>query len=554
MKHLRKLVPAYGLSDLISSTWNAVSKVRFLLVSNRILSERVDGRTEDSLDEKPITYSVWDLKRIHSLAVAGSSREDLVVDLKNDFGGTIPILPARQSDDDLESYLAAVPGEVLANIYDRWGARLLEQNVRVFLQSRGKVNKAIRKTLEYEPNMFFAFNNGITATAEALEIQDDGDHMRLCSLKNFQIVNGGQTTASIHVAKLNGVDISKTFVQMKLSIVDSERATALVPKISEYANSQNRVTAADFFSNHPFHVRIEEFSRRLFAPSPEGSFRQSKWFYERARGQYADARARLSRSQRKKFDLEFPRKQLLTKTDLAKHWNVWECRPHEVSLGAQKNFAAFARRIDQAWEKSPDDFNEFWFREAVAKSIVFKATERIVSAQSWYQGGYRANIVAYAIAKIAYDINRNDMALDFTTIWRLQTITSSMMKSVEVVAREIHEVLTNPPNWTSNVTEWAKKEQCWTKARNRNIKWLKELDDELISKEEQTEIREDGKKGQRILNGIEAQIAVVNAGAQFWADALAWGKSRNLLTPTEVGILEVATRNTYSNSYRKTIG
>ena len=213
-----------------------------------------------------------------------------------------------------------------------------------------------------------------------------------------------------------------------------------------------------------------------------------------------------------------------------------------MSLGAQKNFAAFARRIDQTWAKSPDDVNELWFREAVAKSIVFKATERVVSAQSWYQGGYRANIVAYSIAKIAYDINKNGKALDFSTIWRLQTITSSMMKSVEVVAREIHEVLTNPPNWISNVTEWAKKEQCWTEARNRNIKWIEELDDELISKEEQTEIREDGKKGQRILNGIEAQIAVVNAGAQFWADALEWGKTRNLLSPTEVGILEVATR------------
>ena len=158
--------------------------------------------------------------------------------------------------------------------------------------------------------------------------------------------------------------------------------------------ARNRVSAADFFANHPFHVRIEGFSRRILAPSPDGTFRQSKWFYERARGQYADARANLTAAQRKKFDLENPRNQLFTKTDLAKFLNVWEQRPHEVSLGAQKNFAAFAQRIGQAWSKSPDDLNEAWYRAAIAKAIVFKSTERLVSAQSWYQGGYRANIVA----------------------------------------------------------------------------------------------------------------------------------------------------------------
>ena len=192
---------------------------------------------------------------------------------------------------------------IQADIYDRWGARLLEQNVRVFLQARGKVNRGIRLTLENEPWMFFAYNNGITATAEAVEISNAGGQMLLRRLTNFQIVNGGQTTASIHLARLRDVDLSRTFAQMKLSVVSPERATALVPKISEYANSQNRVNAADFFANHPFHILMEGFSRRIYAPSPDGRFRQSKWFYERARGQYADARAYLTVSERKKFDL-----------------------------------------------------------------------------------------------------------------------------------------------------------------------------------------------------------------------------------------------------------
>ena len=370
---LEETSPAFGLADLIAQRWRSTARVRFLLISNRELSERVDGRAAGEMwMGRKVTYSVWDIRRLHAQATVGHDREDIEIDLAGDFGGALPILPAQQSEADHRSYLTIVPGKVLAEIYDRWGARLLEQNVRVFLQARGKVNRGIRITLENEPSMFFAYNNGITATAEDIDMARDGEQLLLRGLRNFQIVNGGQTTASIHVAKLRKLDLSKTFVQMKLSVVTPDKAAELVPRISECANSQNRVSAADFFANHPFHIRIESFSRRIFAPSPDGTFRQSKWFYERARGQFADARANLTAAQRRKFDLENPRSQLFTKTDLAKFLNVWEQRPHEVSQGAQKNFAAFARRVGQTWRKSPDDFNEAWYRVAVAKAIVIQ--------------------------------------------------------------------------------------------------------------------------------------------------------------------------------------
>lgn len=539
---LEETSPAFGLADLIAQRWRNVSKVRLLLITNRALSERVDGRPADILEGRQVTYSVWDIRRLHGFATAGSAREDMEVDLVNDFGGPISVLPAQHTAGEHESYLAVVPGDVLADIYDRWGARLLEQNVRVFLQARGKVNRGIRLTLENEPSMFFAYNNGITATAEAVDISNTKGKLMLRRLTNFQIVNGGQTTASVHVARLRGADISQTFVQMKLSVVSAERATTLVPKISEYANSQNRVSAADFFSNHPFHVRIEEFSRRIYAPSPDGSFRQSKWFYERARGQYADARANLTPAKRRKFDLEHPRKQLFTKTDLAKFINVWEGHPHEVSLGAQKNFAAFARRVGTAWKKSPDDFNETWYRNSVAKAVVFRATERIVSSQSWYQGGYRANIVAYTIAKIAHNVAEQDRAVDFQPIWRRQALDPAFSEAISVVAERVHDVLVNPPEGISNVTEWAKKQGCWDRVQRLDAKLPSSFVDGLISSEEQKDTARHARREQKQLNGIEAQIAVVNAGGKFWADALAWGRSHALLTPTQCGVLGVAAR------------
>ena len=536
---LEETSPAFGLADLIDKRWSRIGRVRLFLITNRELSERVDGRSADELDGRTITYSVWDIRRLYRQATVGHGHEAIEIDLEEDFGGPLAVLPAQQAEADHETYLAIMPGMVLADIYDRWGARLLEQNVRVFLQARGKVNKGIRVTIENEPSMFFAYNNGITVTAEEVEIDDDGGRLLLRRLKNFQIVNGGQTTASIHAARRARIDVSRTFVQMKLSVVDHERANILVPKISEFANSQNRVNAADFFANHPFHVRVEGFSRRIYAPSPDGTFRESKWFYERARGQYADARAGLTPAQRRKFDVENPRRQLFTKTDLAKFVNVWEGRPHEVSLGAQKNFAAVARRIGQAWNKSPDDFNEAWYRETVAKAIIFKATERLVSDQPWYQGGYRANIVAHAIAKLAHDMAERGRAVDFHDIWRRQAPTSAMETALITVAEAAHDVLTAPPSGISNVTEWAKKQACWERVRQLVVAWPQPFLDNLISAEERQDVVRGARREQRELNGIEMQITVVNAGPAFWADALAWGSKRKLLTPPELGVLRV---------------
>ena len=539
---LEETSPAFGLADLIARRWSAIDKVRLFLISNRELSDRVDRRDAEELDDRTVTYSVWDIRRLHRFATMGHGREDIDIDLERDFGGPLAVLPARQAEAGHESYLAVVPGSVLANIYDRWGARLLEQNVRVFLQARGKVNKGIRKTLETEPSMFFAYNNGITATAEAIAVDKAEGRLLLRRLKNFQIVNGGQTTASIHVAHRGKVDLSRLFVQMKLSVVDREQTEEIVPKISEYANSQNRVNAADFFANHPFHIRLEEFSRRIYAPSPEGTFRQSKWFYERARGQYADARALLTAAGRRKFDLENPRSQLISKTDLAKFLNVWRGYPHRVSLGAQKNFALFAKGIGEAWQKDPDRFNEAWYCEAVAKAIVFRRCEKIVSGQSWYQGGYRANIVAYAIAKMAHDVGEMKRAVDFRSIWDRQAPGDAMESGLAIVAEAAHSVLIDPLPTISNVTEWAKKQACWDRTAKLEIEWPKEFLDDLISIEEENAAARVARREQKQLQGIEAQISVTEAGPEFWADALAWGRKRRLLTNTEAGVLNLATQ------------
>ena len=538
---LEETAPGFGLAELIARRWSEVKKVRLFLLSNRALSERVDGHGSGELDGRPVTHSVWDIRRLHRFATSGQEREDLEIDFQTEFGGALPLLRAHAAEGgDCESYLAVIPGSVLGSIYDRWGTRLLEQNVRVFLQARGKVNKGIRETIEEEPEMFFAYNNGITATAEDVGVSERQGELLLTRAKNFQIVNGGQTTASLHIAHTAGKDLSGLFVQMKLSKIAHSRSSEVVPLISEYANTQNRVNAADFFANHPFHVDMEKFSRRLLAPSPEGTFGETKWFYERARGQFVDARVRLSRAERKKFDLEHPRHQLIRKTDLAKYMKVWDQQPHVVSLGAQKNFASFAEDIAKVWKASAVRFGEAYFREAVAKAIVFKRTERIVSAQTWYEGGYRANIVAYAIAKVAYDVSKKGRAVDFEQIWRDQALSRAMEATLAQAGETAYEVLMKPPEGMRNVTEWAKKQACWDRVRSSSVPLPPAFVEELLSPEEQQDHRRTARRDQRQLDGIEAQVAVVKAGGKFWRDVAEWGQERQLLGTKDLGVLRRA--------------
>ncbi|MCY4301196.1 MAG: AIPR family protein [Aestuariivita sp.] len=541
---LEETSPGFELSEMIAAKWPAIRKISLLLITDRKLSSRVDGHEMTEFQGRSVSYSVWDINRLAQIETSALGREEIIVDL-NQHGGALAVLPAHMPDSPYNAYLAAIPGTVLASIYERWQARLLEQNVRVFLQARGNVNKGIRKTIDEEPTMFFAYNNGITATAEAVEIEHSNGVSTMTTIKNLQIVNGGQTSASIHAASQLGKDLSKTFVQMKLSIVDSHSAEKIVPDISRYANSQNRIAAADFFSNHPFHIRMEEISRRIFAPAKAGQFTQSRWFYERARGQFADRRSKLTSAQRRKFDLEHPRSQLFTKIDLAKAEMTWRLHPEIVSLGAQKNFAHFAHQIGKEWAKKETAFSEEWFRNAVTKLLIFRKTERIVSdaAGSWYTGGLRANTVCYAIAKLVHDLREDRRSIDLQSIWSSQEIPESLVDALDQCAEVMHMHLLTPMIGGSNPTEWAKKKACADAALKFEIDLRSDLSDILVGIEEICMRDAEGKRDQKMINGIQAQVRVVEIGSVGWKALRVWIRDTSMrITPVESGIIEAAIR------------
>ena len=545
-RNLEETAPEYGLSRQIHDLRNMIRRINFFVVSERKLSERLKELEDNEVTGIPASYHIWDFSRLYRLNSSKGYKESLDLNLIEMFGKGIPCLQAHQRSDELQSYLIVIPASILADLYEKYGARLLEQNVRCFLQARGKVNKGIRSTIIAEPNMFFAYNNGITATAQSVEIQTDDNGLIITGLKDLQIVNGGQTTASLfHTRKKDKASLDNISVQMKLSVISDEQSEEMVPKISEYANTQNKVNAADFFSNHPFHVRMEEFSRRIWAPAQSGSQRETKWFYERARGQYADTMSKMTQAEKRRFKIEHPKPQMYTKTDLAKFENVWDEVPKWVNLGAQKNFAQYAARIGREWKKDPRQYNEFYFKRSIARGIFFRSTEKLVSAQSWYNGGYRANIVAYTLSVISEICRRRERVINFLQIWKNQSLSEVDIQAIEFISEFVNERLINPPEGISNVSEWAKRDACW----EDNIKTqIDEVGNDLPDKffesmltiNEEKELAVQAGKTQVIDDGIDAQKRIVDIPARKWIQIRDFGMKKKLFTPKEMGILRVA--------------
>src|SRR3990172_9611116 len=282
---LEETSPGYGLARDISSRGICFTKVNFYLLSERKLSEKLQAIEDKQYQHWNFCYQIWDISRLHRIRTSRGVKEELVINFETMFGKGIQCLPAHIESADYESYLMVMPATILGELYGKYGDRLLEQNVRCFLQARGKVNKGIRSTIITDPEMFFAYNNGITATAMEVitEAEDDGIYIK--EIRDLQVVNGGQTTASLfHTSRKDKVSLEKIFVQMKLSVVDSEKGEEVIPRISEYANTQNKVNAADFFSNHPFHNREEEFSPPLWGPPSEGPLAEKKRFLQPRQG------------------------------------------------------------------------------------------------------------------------------------------------------------------------------------------------------------------------------------------------------------------------------
>jgi hypothetical protein len=460
---------AYDMMQLFHESQGQIRRMRIAVLVDGVAAELGKYKLP-KWDGPEVQIEVWDLRRFFRAEAAGLPYEPIEIDLVERLGEPVPCTPSPGVDAEFEVYLAVLPGRLLHELYHEHGARLLELNVRSFLQARGKVNRGIRDTLKDDPASFIAYNNGISATAEWVETAAGPNGLGLAKLRGLQIVNGGQTVASIHRAKdRDKIDISQVFVQAKLTVVRPDQVEQLVPLISRYANTQNRVNEADFSANHPFHVKLQQLSQSIWAPGE-----QSRWFYERARGQYeviqqreGTTQARLSR-----FKQANPPNQRFDKVSVAKHEQTWAQIPHVVSRGGQKCFVEFMETLSEAhgarWE--PDGR---YFRHSIAKAIIFKRAEELARKHKF--PAYRANAIAYTVAFLSF---RAGDRVDLDQIWNEQRVPDSIIAAMDDWMPQIYEAIIASSNGR-NITEWCKKEECWAHVRALELETVATLESEL---------------------------------------------------------------------------
>ena len=536
----------YRLSEYIDVYKDKIEEVNLFFLSERVISVRKDFIREE-FEGINIKYHLWDIERLFKLKSSSLSREALEIDLLNRYEKKLECLPAHIGETALPSYLVVCPGDILADLYNDYGARLLEQNVRSFLQAKGGVNKGIKNTIINEPEYFFCYNNGITATVSDVSVVVQNGRTYLEKIVDLQIVNGGQTTASLAKAKVKDkADLSKIFVQMKLTKVSHEQSEIIVPRISQYANTQNKVNLSDLSANHPYHIRIEELSRKMWAPPTKNLLRDSGWFYERSRGQYNEM---LSTGNRVLLKTKYPKTQLFTKTDLAKYMMVWDHpEPKWVNMGAQRNFTKFSEIISKNWKtmEMQGEVNEYYFKKIIARAIIFKNTEKLVAAQPWYTNGYRANIVIYTLAYLSYYLKSKNKIFDYQKLWREQALSPELERTLVDLTREINKILISPnqAKSTTNISEWAKKDACWgtilSESKHLNTFIRNEFLVETLDHDNAENSASEAKIKQQLENSISVQNKINGIDKYYWKYFLNYLEKEQNLSFKDKSILKIA--------------
>lgn len=447
---------AYTLAVVLPEVYPNLEQIRIYVLTDRQAKSKSFKSRE--IAGKLVKLEVMDIERLHRHWAEGKPRDELVVNFQEVCGTPLPCVYVPGDAAGYDYALTAIPGEVLRFVYEKFGARLLEANVRSFLSATAKVNKGIRETLRTAPERFMAYNNGIVLVADEARLAraDDGTP-GLVWLRGMQIVNGGQTTASIYFTKRKSpdTDLSRVRVPAKIIVLkstDTVTEESLIADISRFANSQNAVKLSDLSANKPYHVELERLAATTFCPDGV-----SRWFYERAAGSYATMLERegTTPAKRKKLKESVPTSRRITKTDLAKYMNAWAQRPDLVSQGAQKNFDRFMAEISGDESSSavamPDPTT---YKLMIAKAIIFRRTSAL--ARTMFPA-FQANVAAYTVAVVAKLLGDR---LDLMRIWLQQDLSVALKTQIQEWAREVNEVL-HRSSGGRMISEWAKRPECW---------------------------------------------------------------------------------------------
>jgi hypothetical protein len=447
---------ASDLARLIENRASDLTAIRLVLLTDGVVG---DIKQPEQWRGKTVECEAYDIVRLFRVLGQGETRSDISVDLVALTGQGLPCLHVPAQGDDYDAYLAVLPGQALAQIYDRYGVRLLELNVRAFLglQGRKSVNAELRRTIAEQPSMFLAFNNGIVATVDELAVEQNGaGSLEIRALRGLQIVNGGQTTASLHRARRkDGFSLEHIGVPVKIIKVGGADLAEMVASISRAANRQNAVQLADFSANDPFHQQLETLANTTWLDDGKG-----RWFYERSRGSYlaAEQKAAYRKTDERTFRQQTPKQRRLSKLDVARYLSAWSGLPDKVCLGGQKNFQNFMQRLRDEPPPPPD---QAWFRRLIAITVLYRAAEKKIRSMKF--PAYTAQITAYVVAAISH---RAGGRIDFDRLWSKQTISPELEKLIAEWAPKLDALLRDSAG-QRNPSEWFKKADCWKDIQNQ---------------------------------------------------------------------------------------
>lgn len=508
-------------------------------------------------NEKPLEINLWHLERFFEIENSNNN-DPIVIDVKNDFPefgyNGIPCIKGNIGDDlGYEAYIAIIPGNLLAQIYIEHGSKVLEGNVRAFLGTNGSksVNSGIKRTINTDPTKFFTYNNGIATTAADVEIEEINGETLITKIVDLQIINGGQTTASLAEAVLKRTNISLDgiFVPMKLTVIDDRETEdeegirfydQMVQNIAKYANSQNKVTAADLFSNDPFHIWMEKMSKKHLAPPAQYAI-PTGWYYERSRKKYQQEQLKLRGDDVKRFTSKFPKKQIVNKEQLAMYITTINCKPHIVSKGKNWVMKEFGAEIGNEYKANKAQFNEFYFKKSICAAIIFRSVDNYLEVNKdsaknptgfWYKtGGYKLNIVPYTIAKIISSIP-SGYVLDWGKIWQKQALSPAFIREIEKVTKITNDFICDSHGII--VTEYCKRQTTWEEYRD-TVKYelSKEFLDELLPESMVKEEEKAAKSEQKEINDLTVVMDTIKLGVDYWNKLLAAGVAKSLVSYQE---------------------
>ncbi|PSL34882.1 AIPR family protein [Chitinophaga ginsengisoli] len=407
-----------------------------------------------------LKYQLINLNRIYSYEMAKGNPEPIVIN----FDPGLPALRATNNTNVFESYLAVIPATLLVKFYHDYSSRLLERNVRSFLQFKG-VNKQIKETIALEPEKFIAFNNGLTITATDVTLDKVNGLVSIKSLTDFQIVNGGQTTASIYFTSKEGKDVSKVMVTAKINIVKSDEDEVMddvISKISKFSNSQNRVSTVDLNSRSVHLVKIKNLSESITDPAG------NKWFFERIRGEF-NTLLKINHKRRSEIEKSYPKQKRLSKEQVAKYYVAWGVTPYLVRKGGEKvfrDFMTFIQQDEKEKPRTPDSLGRPFYEDLIAKAIMFKEFEQIYGSGPNAVGQIRSSVVPYALSLLYVLTSSNGTNMfDLGTIWHNQKLPDDLRKFSKTLLKLTHEWCKEYSK-SDDVGEYAKKEELWNTILN----------------------------------------------------------------------------------------